>query len=103
MHRLQLSDTPFTHPPAQDIGSIIDQKYYSLVEKGYPIVQILAREMSGFGLPLDSCYQYISTNHLGAVGAFLHRAADVGGGLVDTDALVLAEAAAGLRPFRIPF
>ena len=56
MYRLQLSDILFTRPPAQDIG-FIDPKYYPLVEEGYPIVEIRAREMSGLGLQLFSCYQ----------------------------------------------
>ena len=37
-------DIPFTRSPAQDIG-FIDPKYIPLVEQGYPIVEILARDL----------------------------------------------------------
>ena len=56
MHCLQLSDTQFIRPPAQDTGFIVP-KFHLLLEEGYPIVEIQAREMSGLGLPLFSCYQ----------------------------------------------
>ena len=53
MHSLQLSDTPFTNPPAQNIG-FIDLKYYPLVEEGFPIAEIRAREMKQESKPIFS-------------------------------------------------
>ena len=63
-------------------------------DEGHTIVEIRGSERRGLGLPLDSCYQYIPTNHLDRIRDRAQRAAETAMAEV---AMAAAQPAAGTQ------
>ena len=64
------------------------------MDEGHSFVEIRGSEMRGLGLPLDSCYQYIPTNHLDRIRDRAQRAAETAMAEV---AMAAAQPAAGTQ------